>query len=117
MADLTKGFDELREELADIAKNVTGPAKKDALEEGAKIIVNRARSLVPARTGLLKREGVTQGNNTGDAIEVGWTGDGFYGRFLEYGTSKMAPRPHIRPAYEQSKNQVAEIMLRKMKLK
>lgn len=117
MADLTKGFDELQQELTDIAKNVTGPAKKDALEEGAKIIVNRARALVPAHTGLLKRKGVTQGNNTGDAIDVGWTKDGFYGRYLEYGTSKMSPRPHIRPAYEQSKNQVIEIMLQKMKLK
>lgn len=32
-----------------------------------------------------------------------WSKDAFYGRFLEYGTSKMSPRPFLRPAYEAMK--------------
>ncbi len=120
MADLTKGFGELAQELSEIAKYATGPAKKDALEDGAEIIVNRARSLVPystRRKGLLKKTGITKGDNTGDKIDVGWTQEGFYGRFLEHGTSKMAPRPHISPAWEQTQTQVINTMLTKLKLK
>lgn len=116
MADLTKGFDELSKELTEYSKSADPARRKDALEEGAEIIVDRARSLAPVRTGLLKREGIAKGNNTNDFIDVGWTESGFYGRFLEYGTSKMAPRSHLRPAYEQTKTQVADTMLRKLKL-
>lgn len=117
MADLTKGFDELAQELSQIAKAATGPAKKEALEDGAEIVVDRARALAPVDTGLLKREGIVKGDNTGDKIDIGWTKDGFYGRFLEHGTSKMAPRPHINPAWEQTKTQVINTMLTDLKLK
>lgn len=120
MADLTKGFDELAQELSQIAKAATGPAKKEALEDGAEIVVDRARTLVnysKRRKGLLQKTGIVKGDNTGDKIDIGWTKDGFYGRFLEYGTSKMAPRPHINPAYEQTKTQVINTMLTKLKLK
>ena len=117
MNDPTKGFDELSQELADIAKHADAPTRKEALEKGAEIIVRRARSLVPVDTGLLKRSGVVKGENNGTSIQIGWTKSGFYGRFLERGTSKMAPRPHIWPAYEQTKNEVMDTMLRKMKLK
>ena len=116
MDDPTKGFDELREELADIAKNIDPQKRREALEDGADIIIDRAVSLAPERTGLLKREGIAKGNLTNDFIDVGWTKDGFYGRFLEYGTRKMAPRPHVRPAWEQTKTRVIDTMLRKMKL-
>ena len=110
------GFAELQTELQDIAKGVSDTSRKEALEEGAEIITARARTLAPVRTGLIKREGITKGNNNGESIEVGWTKDGFYGRFLEYGTRKMAPRSHIRPAYEQTQSQVMNVMLKKMKL-
>lgn len=38
---------------------------------------------------------------------VTWSKDAFYGRFLEYGTSKMAARPFLRPAYEAKKSAAA----------
>ena len=117
MADLTKGFDELAQELSEIAKAATGPAKQQALDKGGDIVVQRARALAPVRTGLLKREGIVKGDNTGDKIDIGWSKDGFYGRFLENGTSKMAPRPHISPAWEQTTTQVTRTMLNMLKLK
>ena len=115
--DMTRGFDELAKELEEIAKHADESHRRQALDDGAEIIVDRAREIVPVDTGLLSRSGIVKGNNTGDAIEVGWTKDGFYGRFLENGTTKMAPRPHISPAYEQTKTQVNEKMLATMKLK
>ncbi|MFT0167482.1 HK97-gp10 family putative phage morphogenesis protein [Paraburkholderia mimosarum] len=38
---------------------------------------------------------------------VTWSKDAFYGRFLEYGTSKMAANPFLRPAYDASKDAAA----------
>jgi len=38
---------------------------------------------------------------------VTWSKDAFYGRFLEFGTSKMAARPFLRPAFEAKKQAAA----------
>lgn len=38
---------------------------------------------------------------------VTWSKEAFYGRFLEYGTSKMAARPFLRPAFEAKKKAAA----------
>ncbi|MEM7131173.1 MAG: HK97-gp10 family putative phage morphogenesis protein [Chloroflexota bacterium] len=35
----------------------------------------------------------------------------FYARFLELGTSKLAPRPFIRPGYDATKNQMVETLV------
>lgn len=37
-------------------------------------------------------------------------GTAFYGRFLEYGTSRMSARPWLRPAFDQSVTQAIEAM-------
>ncbi|KVE50420.1 hypothetical protein WI94_26475 [Burkholderia vietnamiensis] len=39
---------------------------------------------------------------------VTWSKDAFYGRFVEYGTSKMAANPFLRPGYDASKDVAAE---------
>lgn len=39
---------------------------------------------------------------------VTWSKDAFYGRFIEFGTSKMAARPFLRPAYEAKKEAAAK---------
>lgn len=38
-------------------------------------------------------------------------GDFYYWRFLEFGTSKMAPRPFLRPAFEANKNALTGIVV------
>lgn len=40
-------------------------------------------------------------------------GAAYYGRFLELGTAKMAPRPFLRPAFEANKEQAVEVFRRK----
>jgi HK97 gp10 family phage protein len=37
-------------------------------------------------------------------------GDAFYWRFLEFGTSKMAARPFMRPAYEARRARAIDVM-------
>ncbi|WP_284459683.1 HK97-gp10 family putative phage morphogenesis protein [Cupriavidus campinensis] len=38
---------------------------------------------------------------------VTWSKEAFYGYFLEYGTSKMAAQPFLRPAFEAKKTAAA----------
>lgn len=37
--------------------------------------------------------------------------DPYYWRFVEFGTSKMAPKPFMRPAFEQSKQRAAQAII------
>ncbi|MFD1556035.1 HK97-gp10 family putative phage morphogenesis protein [Paraburkholderia silviterrae] len=39
---------------------------------------------------------------------VTWSKDAFYGRFVEYGTSKMAANPFMRPSYEATRDAAAQ---------
>ena len=110
------GFIDLAKELSDIAKDCSDENRKRALEKGSDIIVKDARVRAPINTGLLHREGIAAEVISGDEADIGWTNDAFYGRFLETGTSKMAARPHLRPAYEAKKNQVIEVMRKELNL-
>ena len=39
---------------------------------------------------------------------VTWSKDAFYGRFLEFGTSKMAAQPFLRPGFEAKRKAAAD---------
>jgi len=42
--------------------------------------------------------------------DIGFTGMGFYGSFLELGTSKMVARPFLRPAFDSNKDFMEAVM-------
>lgn len=73
------------------------PLASVAVRKTALDIESRAKSLAPVRTGNLRASiGVT---TTGDlAAEVGPTAN--YGKYVEFGTWKMAPRPYMSPAMQ-----------------
>jgi HK97 gp10 family phage protein len=39
---------------------------------------------------------------------VTWSKEAFYGRFVEYGTSRMAAQPFLRPGYEAKRTAAAQ---------
>lgn len=90
-----------------------GEAAADALEEaaeaGADIVLEDAKARVPVRTGTLK-ESLTKETTEKTAgravVSVGPGKEGFYGRFVELGTSKTAPRPFLRPALDKNRRGV-----------
>ena len=41
-------------------------------------------------------------------------GEAYYWRFLEFGTSKMAAKPFLRPAFESRKNNALEVIQKKL---
>lgn len=108
------GFDELLKRLKQIS-NTDGLEKK-TLEAGAAETKKVLEAAAPVRSGVLKGNIITTDIMNG-AIEIGTkpTGDGFYGFFLEFGTSKLTARPWARPAFERSKNTIKGIMAAELK--
>lgn len=64
-----------------------------------KVLRDEAKRRAPVRTGYLRANITTKkaGKNGADVISAAP-----YAAYVEYGTSKMAPRSHMRPAIEAS---------------
>jgi HK97 gp10 family phage protein len=71
------------------------------LVPSAELIATELRARAPRGTtgDLVESIEVTVEGNT---VTVGPDPSGFYGHFLEYGTSKMSARPWFRPAVDHS---------------
>ena len=100
--------------LADAIKNIK-PKTREALREAARKIVQDAKALCPVDTGSLRRSiraeeyppqahiyriHVVAG---GKIINPKTRRPVDYAAYPEYGTSRMAPRPYLRPALEQNR--------------
>ena len=122
------GMDELLARLARTNVNVN-IARKKALNKGAEIIKKSASEKAPrdnsARNlskkyspgqhladNLIISEVKGQGNN--QYVEVGPqrgdNNDFFYGKFLEFGTTKMLARPFMEPAFVEKRKEALEVM-------
>ncbi len=81
-----------------------------ALKDGAGILWTRWQMIVPVDTGAYRRSihiEVLDGGGYSAAVKVGTDiTKPPYPMFLEYGTSKMAPHPSARPAWDQTLTQV-----------
>jgi HK97 gp10 family phage protein len=84
--------------------------KEDALLAGAEIIQQAASEKAPRDTGKLAENIVISDVKEDGTVDIGPDRDRFYGLFLEFGTSKMAARPFLQPAFEESKEQVQQKM-------
>lgn len=100
-------------ELGDLADDLAaaggliGPIAGGVQRKYGAMIVKEAKRLVPVRTGALKRS--IRMSDTGEAFRLGLTNVTIeadtstetgrnYAGYVEFGTSRMAPRPYIRPA-------------------
>lgn len=110
------GFLDLGKQLEAIAgKAANKGVQAKACEAGAEIVTPAAQRIINSSVG--KRSGrlsvgVANETDVGEgAAYVGWTPEAFYGRMHETGTRKMQATPHIMPAFEQNKNQIARAMI------
>jgi HK97 gp10 family phage protein len=98
------GDKELEKKLKGISRRAKGQALRTAAKAGAEMIVEEAKRLAPVDTGTM-RDSIRSvfGKRTSDSVtvEIGHGKKGWYGRFVEEGTSKMAARPHLRPAMDE----------------
>lgn len=105
-----------------------------ATRAGANVVRDEARKRAPKRTGKLKRNIVTlsqkaRGNNAAvsgvhirgrnpksgnsdNSMKADNPNNSYYWRFIEMGTSKMAAKPFIRPAFETKQQQIDREMIK-----
>jgi len=108
-----KGLAELDRALQELAWPAARRALRKGMRKGANVVRDEARAKARVKTGNLKRKIRTRERReeNGDlrfAVEV--TRSAFYGRFLEYGTSKMAAKPFLRPAAEAKTEEAVTAM-------
>lgn len=110
------GLDELIRKVQDMGKAGVR-VENAALKKAGELIVEEAKNNVPVKTEKLKKglkvSGVRKkgGNKFVLAgIQKGDNSKIFYGKFLEFGTSKMKAQPFMGPAYESKKEEAKEII-------
>ena len=99
------------EELKKLAVTFQVAAAHDFSNEvlkAGKILRDEAKRRAPVRTGYL-RSNITAtkaGRNAADVVSAAP-----YAAYVEYGTSKMAPRAHLRPAIDATLDDMSATIL------
>jgi HK97 gp10 family phage protein len=122
------GLDKLDKRLKAMAKEASGEQIEAALVVGGLVIMSRAKELAPVLSGTLRRSihigGYTDkspdfgsspngaeyddiGGNVGEGTQarilIGTNIE--YGAAVEFGTGRQRPKPYLRPAFDQEKEQ------------
>lgn len=126
------GFKELAEAMRELGPRVAKNYLRSAVATGAAVIRDEAKMIAPVSTpgeksagqapsGTLKRAiSIKRNRDAKDIFSVKYSVfvrsagsqkgvkaygrlDAFYARFVEFGTSKMAPHPFLRPAFDHKK--------------
>jgi HK97 gp10 family phage protein len=115
------GAKELSKLLKKLPVKVEKNFMRQAVRAGARVVVKDARKRVPKNTGnLAKSLGVVSRRAKNITMSVKarsgkkQKNDGFYGRFIEFGTRKMAARPFLRPALESNVSNIIKAMADKL---
>lgn len=121
-----KGLEDLIAKLNSLPEKLEKKVIRSAVRKGANIIRDKARSYVPVDSGELRKSITVSGakykkgtiafaikprKNKKRGITV------FYGKFIEFGTSKMAAKPFMRPAYDEAEKEVLETVINDIKSK
>src|SRR5690606_27735405 len=92
-----EGWEELERKLRQLGSTINErELLEGALMEGAGIVKGAIEQSAPYRTGQL-RDSITISKKGREkySVRIGPSGKGFYGRFLEYGTSQRPARPFM----------------------
>jgi HK97 gp10 family phage protein len=92
------------------ASAVAPEVARAAVQRTAEAVQRDAKLDVPVRTGYLRSSISVDVEHTrgGAAAEIGPTAE--YGGFVEYGTSRMAPRPYLGPAFAAHAGDLADAL-------
>jgi HK97 gp10 family phage protein len=109
--------------LTDVLANAEVATSESALRQaaiaGARVFYReiKVRAMPHYRTGVLENSirtvFVPEDSVTGEVATYAVTinQDAWYARLLEFGTSKMAAKPFIRPAYEAKRQEAGQVVI------
>ncbi|SKC57695.1 phage protein, HK97 gp10 family [Maledivibacter halophilus] len=118
MADMkVEGMENLLAEIEKLGQKGSRIENK-ALREAGDVVKESIKKEVPVRTGKLKQSITASRVKTKDGVkrvEVGPDKDGYYGKFVEFGTVKMKANPFMSRGYETSKEEAMEAIEKNLK--
>ena len=122
------GFAELRRALEELPDQIARKTLRKAVSSAAALVRDEAKSRAPVDTGEMRRDIMVK-KGRGDRFKAVYEvfvrsgkksrlagkrrnvqRDSFYWRFVEFGTSKMAARPFMRPAFEAKKDAAIDMV-------
>ena len=113
LADMKlEGMEDLLAEIERLGKEGS-KIENRALKEAGEAVKQSIQNETPTRSGKLKASiSVSRVKTKGGIkqVEVGPGSDGYYGKFLEFGTVKMKANPFMSRGYETSKGEAERII-------
>jgi HK97 gp10 family phage protein len=100
-----RGGAELQRNLSRLAGAERRRAQQDGLEAGARIVETHAKINAPVDTGFLRNSITVDSVNAMEAIIAPHTD---YAEFVEFGTSRMAAQPYMRPALDEHEGEIVQ---------
>lgn len=100
-----RGGEQLRRNLDRLAGAQRRQAQQDGLEAGARIVETHAKVLCPVDTGFLRNSITVDEVTPMQAIIAPHTD---YAEYVEFGTSRMAAQPYMRPALDEHEGEIVQ---------
>jgi HK97 gp10 family phage protein len=114
-------FQQLDAMLAKVDAALSGASLESATLQGAKLVLDEARIRAPVRSGNLRAHLEAVGSHTAHTaqavVQVADSAPGGTVReaiFSEFGTSRQAPTPYLRPAFAYTKNKIPTVIERQL---
>ena len=98
-----RGSEQLRRNLNRLHGAERRQAQRDGLEAGARIVETQAKVYCPVDTGALRSSIMVDEVTPEHAIIAPHTD---YAEHVEFGTSRMAAQPYLRPALDQHEAEI-----------
>lgn len=121
-----EGLEELNRNLLDLGDKLAKQYIRKAAKEAADLFVQDAKRRAPVlkkpvrgrqpgalRDSIIAKVSLTKKN--GLVVRIGPDKKVFYARFVEFGTSKMAAKPYMRPAWDGEKNAALDAFTESLK--
>lgn len=124
MSNEIKGLEDLIKNLNALPAKLEKKVIRAAVRKGANIVRDKARQNVPKDTGNLQKSIITSGAKVSGKIafrvslkqrKTKNSKEPYYGRFIEFGTSKMPAKPFMRPALDESEWEVFDTVVSDIK--
>jgi HK97 gp10 family phage protein len=98
----------MKQARANVLRNFGRSARYTYTLEEAMVRGRSKKTGLAARVNVMIKKGKVKGKTVKYGVEKPYGDDAFYGRFLEFGTSKMAAKPFLRPAADSMAREAAK---------